>query len=50
MNTYTVRIGIETEAVERHINFYTFSVEYIFCTYPPPKPKKSVTELELEKH
>lgn len=36
------------EVVKLHINF-TLSVSYILCAYPPPKKKKSLTELELEK-
>lgn len=50
MNSYTVKIGTETEAVKLHMKFYTFSTEYILCVYPQPnQKKKNTTELEVEK-
>jgi hypothetical protein len=27
------------EAVQGHVQFYTFSIKYMFCTCPPPKPQ-----------
>lgn len=38
------------EAVEFHIGFYSFSIEYVLMLCLPPKPNKSVTKLELEKY
>ena len=35
--------------MELHTKFYTFNIECILWTYPPPKPRKPMTELELEK-
>lgn len=35
VNFYTVRIDIQN----RNIKFYTFSIEYISCTYSSPTPK-----------
>lgn len=37
------------EAGKLPMKFDTFSIEYILHSYLPPKPKKRMTDLELEK-